>query len=96
MLEPQQYAEGLHQKMSQVAEFLHEDLDKTLKNVEGVKRGAQNLAEKLQDKAQEVKEVAQVKVAELKRQPKPEAESAPPAAGAGEVTSPVPPGADLD
>ncbi|NJM62572.1 MAG: photosystem reaction center subunit H [Oscillatoriales cyanobacterium RU_3_3] len=95
VLEPHQYAEGLHQKMSQVAEFLHEDLDKTLKNVEGVKRGAQSLAEKLQDKAQEVKEVAQVKVAELKQQVKPEPASPEPAAGDGEVSSPPAPEADL-
>jgi uncharacterized protein YrrD len=95
VLEPHQYAEGLHQKMSQVAEFLHEDLDKTLKNVEGVKRGAQSLAEKLQDKAQEVKEVAQVKVAELKQQVKPEPASPETAAGDGEVSSPPAPEADL-
>jgi uncharacterized protein YrrD len=95
VLEPHQYAEGLHQKMSQVAEFLHEDLDKTLKNVEGVKRGAQSLAEKLQDKAQEVKEVAQVKVAELKQQVKPEPASPEPAAVDGEVSSPPAPEADL-
>ncbi|MCU0547186.1 MAG: PRC-barrel domain-containing protein [Oscillatoriaceae cyanobacterium Prado104] len=95
VLEPQQYAEGLHQKMSQVAEFLQDDFDKTLKNVEGVKRGAQSLAEKLQDKAQEVKEVAQVKVAELKRQAKPESESTEPDAGDAEVSSPVTPDADL-
>jgi len=66
--EPVQYAEGLHQKVGLVAEFLQEDFDKTLKNVAGVKRGAQNLAEKLQDKALEVRDVAQEKVAELKRQ----------------------------
>lgn len=64
--EPQQYAEGLHKKVGQVAEFLQEDLDKTLKNVKGVKRGAQNFAEKLQDKALEVRDVAQEKVADLK------------------------------
>jgi uncharacterized protein YrrD len=64
--EPQRYAEGLHKKVGQVAEFLQEDLDKTLKNVEGVKRSAQSLAEKLQDKALEVRDVAQEKVADLK------------------------------
>ena len=66
--EPVQYAEGLHHKVGMVAEFLQEDLDRTLKNVAGVKRNAQNLAEKLQDKALEVRDVAQEKVAELKRQ----------------------------
>lgn len=66
--EPVQYAEGLHKKLGMVAEFFQDDFDKTLKNVEGVKRGAQNLAEKLQDKALEVRDVAQEKVAELKRQ----------------------------
>jgi uncharacterized protein YrrD len=65
--EPEKYTEGLHQKVGMVAEFLQEDLDKTLKNVEGVKRGAQSLAEKLQDKALEVRDVAQEKVAELKQ-----------------------------
>lgn len=68
VLEPQQYTEGLHQKVGQVAEFLQEDFDKTLKNVEGVKRGAQSLAQKLQDKALEVRDVAQEKVAQLKAQ----------------------------
>ena len=66
--DPQKYTEGLHQKVGMVAEFLQDDFDKTLKNVEGVKRGAQNLAGKLQDKALEVKDVAQEKVAEFKRQ----------------------------
>jgi len=66
--EPVQYAEGLHHKVGMVAEFLQEDFDKTLKNVAGVKRGAQNLAGKIQDKALEVRDVAQEKVAELKRQ----------------------------
>ena len=66
--EPVQYAEGLHKKVGMVAEFFQDDFDKTLKNVEGVKRGAQNLAGKLQDKALEVRDVAQEKVAELKRQ----------------------------
>ena len=66
--EPQLYAEGLHKKVGLVAEFLHEDFDRTLKNVAGVKRDAQSLAEKFQDKALEVRDVAQEKVAELKRQ----------------------------
>jgi uncharacterized protein YrrD len=73
--EPVQYAEGLHHKVGMVAEFLQEDFDKTLKNVAGVKRGARNLAGKIQDKALEVRDVAQEKVAELKRQ---RDESAPP------------------
>ena len=84
--EPQQYAEGLHQKVGLVAEFLHEDFDRTLKNVAGVKRGAQSLAEKFQDKALEVRDVAQEKVAELKRQ---RHESAPP------EPDPEPPESDL-
>ncbi len=80
-----QYAEGLHKKVGQVAEFLHEDFDRTLKNVSGVKRGARSLAEKLQDKALEVKDAAQEKVAELKRL---RHESAPP-------QPPEPPESDL-
>lgn len=66
--DPQQYTEGLHHKVGQVAEFFQEDFDKTLTNVEGVKRGAQSLAQKLQDKALEVRDVAQEKVAELRAQ----------------------------
>jgi uncharacterized protein YrrD len=74
--EPQQYAEGLHQKVGLVAEFLQDDFDRTLKNVAGVKRNAQNLADKLQDKALEVRDVAQEKVTELKQRQR--HESAPP------------------
>ncbi|MBE9184303.1 PRC-barrel domain-containing protein [Microcoleus sp. LEGE 07076] len=84
--EPVQYAEGLHKKVGLVAEFLHEDFDKTLQNVADVKRGAQNLADKLQDKALEVRDVAQEKVAELKRQ-RQESASPPP--------TPDPPESDL-
>lgn len=84
--EPVQYAEGLHKKVGLVAEFLHEDFDRTLKNVAGVKRGAQSLAEKFQDKALEVRDVAQEKVAELKRQRQ---ESVPP------EPNPEPPESDL-
>ncbi|MEG4800638.1 PRC-barrel domain-containing protein [Microcoleus sp. ARI1-B5] len=74
--EAQQYAEGLHQKAGLVAEFLQDDFDRTLKNVAGVKRNAQSLAHKLQDKALEVRDVAQEKVAELKQRQS--HESAPP------------------
>ncbi|MEG3839394.1 PRC-barrel domain-containing protein [Microcoleus sp. herbarium14] len=73
--EPVLYAEGLHKKVGQVAEFLQDDFDRTLKNVAGARRNARSLAEKLQDKAQEVRDVAQEKVAELKRN---QHESAPP------------------
>lgn len=74
--EPVQYAEGLHKKVGQVAEFLQEDFDRTLKNVAGVKRNTQSLAQKIQDKALEVRDVAQEKVAELKQRQR--HESAPP------------------
>ncbi|MGB3266420.1 MAG: PRC-barrel domain-containing protein [Microcoleus sp.] len=84
--EPVQYAEGLHKKVGLVADFLHEDYDKTLLNVAEVRRGAQNLAEKLQDKALEVRDAAQEKVAELKRQ-RQESASPPP--------TPEPPESDL-
>ena len=73
--EPVLYAEGLHKKVGQVAEFLQDDFDRTLKNVAGATRNARSLAEKLQDKAQEVRDVAQEKVAELKRN---QHQSAPP------------------
>ncbi len=85
--EPVQYAEGLHKKVGQVAEFLHEDFDRTFKNAAGVKRNAQSLAQKLQDKALEVRDVAQEKVAELKQRQR--HDSAPPSA------APEPPESDL-
>ncbi|MEG4321114.1 MULTISPECIES: PRC-barrel domain-containing protein [unclassified Microcoleus] len=77
--EPVQYAEGLHKKVGLVAEFLQEDFDRTLKNVAGVKRNTQSLAQKLQDKALEVRDVAQEKVAELKQRQKHESAPADPA-----------------
>ena len=57
--EPQQYADGLNQKVGQAREVFKKDLDDTLKHVEGVKGTAQNLAEKFQDQAQSVREKAQ-------------------------------------
>ncbi|WP_293122077.1 PRC-barrel domain-containing protein [Microcoleus sp. bin38.metabat.b11b12b14.051] len=85
--EPVQYAEGLHKKVGHVAEFLHDDLDRTLKNVAGVKRNAQSLAEKLQDKALEVRDVAQEKVAQLKQRQRQES--------ASPESPPEPPESDL-
>ncbi|WP_017715835.1 PRC-barrel domain-containing protein [Kamptonema formosum] len=66
---PQHYAEGLSQKIGQAAEFLKEDCENTLEHLEnarrravdgtqGVKRGAQQLAEELQEKVQDVREKA--------------------------------------
>ncbi len=40
---PQKYTQGLSQKVGQAAEFLQEDLEKTLEHLEGLKRGAQKL-----------------------------------------------------
>lgn len=40
---PQKYTRGLSQKVGQAAEFLQEDLEKTLEHLEGLKRGAQKL-----------------------------------------------------
>jgi uncharacterized protein YrrD len=57
--EPQQYTEGLNQKVGQAKEVLTKDLSDTMKHVEGVKGVAQNLAEKIQEQAQVVKEKAQ-------------------------------------
>lgn len=57
--EPQQYADGLNQKVGQARDVLKKDLDDTLKHVEGVKGAAQNFAEKFQDQAQLVREKAQ-------------------------------------
>lgn len=70
--DPQKYAEGLNQKVGQAAEFLQEDYEKTVdhwKNLkertqagaEGVKRGAQQLSEELQDRVQEVKQQVQAR-----------------------------------
>lgn len=73
--EPQQYVEGIGQRVGHATEVLKKDLDETLKhvegvkqgaqhwakNVEGVKQGAQKLAGEFQDKAQVVKEQAGAK-----------------------------------
>ncbi|MCL1467004.1 PRC-barrel domain-containing protein [Argonema galeatum A003/A1] len=48
---PQYYAEGLNQKVSQAAEFIQEDYHKTQTELEGMRRGAQNVAGQWQDKA---------------------------------------------
>lgn len=40
---PQQYSEGLGQKMGQAAEFLQDDFDKTREHLEGLKRTAQKI-----------------------------------------------------
>ncbi|MBW4495056.1 MAG: PRC-barrel domain-containing protein [Oscillatoria princeps RMCB-10] len=66
---PQQYAEGLSQKIGQAAEYFKEDYESTLEHLEnarrravdgtqGVKRGAQQLADEFQEKVQDVKEKA--------------------------------------
>jgi uncharacterized protein YrrD len=57
--DPQQYMEGINQKVGQAKDVLTKDLSNTMKHVEGVKGVAQNLAEKLQEQAQIVKEKAQ-------------------------------------
>ncbi|MDT9177158.1 MAG: PRC-barrel domain-containing protein [Limnospira sp. PMC 1291.21] len=45
---PPQYTEGLDQKIRQAAEFLQEDLERTLSDLEGLKQEAQKLSKSLE------------------------------------------------
>jgi uncharacterized protein YrrD len=83
---PQQYAEGLSQKIGQAAEYFKEDYESTLEHLEnarrravdgtqGVKRGAQQLADEFQEKVQEVKEKATEGALSLAEQAKQKAEA---------------------
>ncbi len=67
---PQQYTQGLSQKVGQAAEFLQEDLEKTLEHLEGLKRGAQKLTSAAKETEKEIEaEIIQQK-AELESEPK--------------------------
>jgi uncharacterized protein YrrD len=63
--EPQHYAEGLNQKLSQATDFLKEDYEKTMRDLEAVKRGTQDMAEQFKDKAQAVTDIAKEKASEV-------------------------------
>lgn len=52
--EPQQYTEGMSQKVNQAAEFFQEDYDKTMGDLKSLIRGGQNLTEQAKEKATEV------------------------------------------
>lgn len=88
--EPQQFTQGLSQKVSQAAEFIREDLQKTKLDLDSLKRGGQEITSQVKDKAQvvgdkakvlreQVKDTAQVaaeKAKELTSQVKEQAQSA--------------------
>lgn len=70
--EPQQYTQGLGQKVGQAAEFIKEDLEKTRRDLESVKRGTQGITEQIKDKAQ----AATGKAKEITEQVKDKAQAA--------------------
>lgn len=65
---PQQYAEGLNQKMTQATELLKEDYRKTQEDLGALKRGAQNIAEQVKDTTEAVTSKAKEKISEVKQQ----------------------------
>lgn len=67
---PQYYAEGLNQKVSQAAEFIQEDYSKTQGELEAMRRGAQNVAGQFQDKAKQMAEQAKEKAQDVAGQVK--------------------------
>lgn len=87
--EPQLFTPGLSQKVSQAAEFIKEDFQKTKLDLDSLKRGGQQITDQVKDKAQvvgdkakelsyQVKEQAQVaaeKAKELSEQVKDQAQS---------------------
>ncbi|NET56479.1 MAG: photosystem reaction center subunit H [Symploca sp. SIO2E6] len=64
----ERYAEGLNQRIGQVAELLKEDYEKTLKHVETVRNLQQNVAEQVKDKTKVVTDTVKEKVSEVKTQ----------------------------
>ncbi|NEP12860.1 MAG: photosystem reaction center subunit H [Symploca sp. SIO2C1] len=62
------YAEGLNQKINQVAELIKEDYEKTLKHVETVRQLPQNVAEQVKDTTKVVTDTVKEKVSEVKTQ----------------------------
>lgn len=52
---PEQYSEGLGQKMGQAAEFFQDDFEKTREHLEGLKRSAQKITKGKPEEMQEMK-----------------------------------------
>lgn len=65
---PQQYAEGLNQKVTQAAELIREDYKKTQEDLEELKRNAQNIADQVRETTEAVTNVAKEKLSEVKEQ----------------------------
>ncbi len=65
---PQQYAEGLNQKVNQAADFLKEDYKKTQADLETLRIKAQNIAEQVREKTEAVTSIAKEKISEIKEQ----------------------------
>lgn len=57
--EPQQYTEGMNQRLNQMGEFLKDDYDKSMRDLRTLIRGGQTFAEQAKDRAQEMGEQAQ-------------------------------------
>lgn len=52
--EPQQYTEGMNQRLNKVGELLQDDYGKTMTDLRGLIKGAQNISEQAKSKVQEV------------------------------------------
>jgi uncharacterized protein YrrD len=52
--EPQPYTDGMNQKLNKVGELLKEDYSKTMGDLRGLIKGAQNISEQAKSKVQEV------------------------------------------
>lgn len=74
--EPQQFTPGLSQKVSQAAEFIKEDFQKTKLDLDSLKRGGQQITEQVKDKAQVVGDKAKELSAQVKDQAQVAAEKA--------------------
>lgn len=62
------YAEGLNKKITQVAELIKEDYEKTVKHMETVRHLPENVAEQVKDRTKVVTDVVKEKVSEVKTQ----------------------------
>jgi uncharacterized protein YrrD len=56
--EPQPYTDGMNRKLNKVGELLKEDYSKTMGDLRGLIKGAQNISEQAKSKVQEVAEQA--------------------------------------
>ena len=52
--DPQPYTDGMNQKLNKVGELLKDDYTKTMADLRGLMKGAQNISEQAKSKAQEV------------------------------------------